>query len=85
MADMRSWRDIQSDQPQTEPEKHSADGYILRIGKDARDLDELVAREGLVLGDLSDETALEHVKRAERRIAEIRATLQGLVTDKGGR
>ena len=85
MADMRSWREIQGDEPELEPDKHSADDHIRRIGKDARDLDELVAREGLVLGDLSAETALEQVKRAERRIAEIRATLQKHVVDKGGR
>ena len=52
---------------------------------DARELHELVAREGLVLGAMNDETALEQLKRAERRLAEIRDTLQQRVAKKAGR
>jgi hypothetical protein len=33
-----------------------------------------LSHEGLVLGGMNDETALEQLKRAERRLAEIRDT-----------
>jgi hypothetical protein len=80
---MRSWRNIQDEAaPQGEPDKHGADDYVARIVSNVRELDELVAHEGLVLGAMNDETVLEQLKRVERRLAEIRDTLQKRVADK---
>ena len=42
-----------------------------------------MSHEGLVLGGMNDETAHEQLKRAERRLAEIRDTLQKRVAEKG--
>ena len=36
-----------------------------------------------MLGGMNDETALEQLKRAERRLAEIRDTLQKRIAEKG--
>ena len=86
MGEMRSWRTIRDEgAPESEPDKREADDYIARIVNDARQLNELVARDGLVLAGMNDETALEQLKRAERRLAEIRDTLQKRVGEKGGR
>ena len=86
MGEMRSWRNIQDEgAPHGDADKHEADDYIARIVSGARELDELVAREGLALSGMNNETALEQLKRAERRLAEIRKTLQKRVGDKGGR
>jgi hypothetical protein len=85
MGEMRSWRNIQDEgAPHREPDKHSVDDYIARIVNDARELDELVAREGVVLDGKNDETVLEQLKRVERRLAEIRETLRKRVGEKGG-
>ena len=82
MGGMRSWRNIQDEgAPQDEPDKQGADDYVARIVSNVRELDELVANEGLVLG-ANDETVLEQLKRVERRLSEIRETLQNRVSDK---
>ena len=83
MGGMRSWRSIQDERdPQDAPDKHEADDYVARIVSTVRELDELVANEGLVLGAMNDETVLEQLKRVERRLAEIRETLQERVSEK---
>ena len=85
MGGMRSWRSIQDERdPQDEPDKHAADDYVARIVSNVRELDELVSHEGLVLGAMNDETVLEQLKRVERRLAEIRDTLQKRVAGKKG-
>ena len=81
MNEMRSWRNLQDARdPQDEPDQQEADDYVARIVSNVRELDELVAKEGLVLG-ADDETVLEQLKRVERRLAEIRETLQKRVSE----
>jgi hypothetical protein len=83
MEGMRSWRNLQDErEPQDEPDKHEADDYVARIVSNVRELDELVANEGLVLGAMNDETVLEQLKRVERRLAAIRETLEARVSEK---
>ena len=81
MNEMRSWRNLQDARdPPDEPDQQEADDYVARIVSNVRELDELVAKEGLVLG-ADDETVLEQLKRVERRLAEIRETLQKRVSE----
>ena len=82
MSGMRSWRNLQDQRdPPGEPDKQGADDYVARIVSNVRELNELVANEGLVLGAMNDETVLEQLKRVERRLAEIRETLQKRVSE----
>lgn len=61
--------------------KHWADGPLLSLVRKVRSLKGLVAQQGLILGSLSNEEALDIANEAEAGIAEIRAALQERVRD----
>jgi hypothetical protein len=76
-------RDMMDEGDPFNPGEYWADTIIISLGKRSRELEGRVrAAGGVILGTLTAEKALKYLEDTERRVAEVRAAVQEILTER---